>query len=97
MLVVGGSWLDCWCTRLNAEGGQAETCGAANKACGVCSSAAMPQPYAAQPCGHVFCYYCLRSRTEADARFACPLCSERVTAMKPATRPLSGSSSVDIR
>jgi Prokaryotic RING finger family 4 len=48
----------------------------------------MPQPYAAEPCGHLFCYYCLRSSTEADMQFLCPLCSERVAAMKPALRPI---------
>lgn len=64
----------------------------ANQTCGVCSSGTMPQPYAAEPCGHLFCYYCLRSRTEADRQFVCPLCRKRVSAMKPASRPVSKSS-----
>lgn len=41
-------------------------------------------PFAALPCGHIFCYYCLRSRTEADRRFCCPQCGTRVEAVRAA-------------
>lgn len=52
--------------------------------CGICGAAEMLNPYAAQPCGHRFCYYCLRSSSLADERFACPRCLERVEALRPA-------------
>ena len=76
-------------TLMNAGGDAVAAGRAPNQACGVCAAASMPQPYHAEPCGHLFCYYCLRSSTEADMHFLCPLCSERVAAIKPALRPVS--------
>ena len=50
--------------------------------CPVCGEAEILLPYTAVPCCHVFCYYCLRSNTEADTRYRCPRCLTRVTAMR---------------
>ncbi|KAG1675900.1 hypothetical protein FOA52_001557 [Chlamydomonas sp. UWO 241] len=50
--------------------------------CPVCASDEVLVPFAALPCAHVFCYYCLRANCEADAAFACPLDGVRVDAMR---------------
>lgn len=50
--------------------------------CGICSSADILAPFAAVPCGHRFCYYCLRSHCLADPQYSCPLCLQRVDAMQ---------------
>lgn len=52
--------------------------------CQVCASQPANTPYAAVDCGHVFCYYCLRARTEADAGYCCPTCERPVRGMAPA-------------
>lgn len=51
--------------------------------CGICNAAEVLQPYVAVPCGHAFCYYCLRSHCLADPTYSCPLCLRRVDAMQP--------------
>lgn len=65
--------------------------GAASSVCGICSSSAILQPYAGQPCGHYFCYYCVRSRTEADAHYKCPICQTRIEAIKPCMQSLGAA------
>ncbi|RKP04586.1 Pex12 amino terminal region-domain-containing protein [Thamnocephalis sphaerospora] len=30
-------------------------------------------------CGHLYCYYCIRSRLMADPTYPCPRCNERIT------------------
>ena len=67
---------------------EAELAGAAVAAearqpCAICGARDVLVPYAARPCGHRFCYYCLRANTLADARFGCPRCGARVEAMQP--------------
>ena len=59
--------------------------------CGICGTDAMLHPYMAQPCGHMFCYYCLRSHTEADTQYKCPLCLACVVAMQRVVHPLAAS------
>ena len=54
----------------------------AGQPCAICGAGDVLVPYAARPCGHRFCYYCLRGNTQADARFACPRCGARVEAMQ---------------
>ena len=49
---------------------------------GACGVAEPLAPYAARPCGHLFCYYCLRSECGADAEYACPRCLARVEGMQ---------------
>ena len=51
-------------------------------ACGICSVPEILAPYEAVPCGHRFCYYCLRSQCLGDAQYCCPLCLVRVEAMQ---------------
>ena len=63
-------------------GGGAAAAGAGDGACGICGAGDILAPYAAQPCGHPFCYYCLRSHCAADPRYSCPLCLRRVEGMR---------------
>eukprot|EP00842_Homolaphlyctis_polyrhiza_P000156 jgi/Hompol1/1140/HPOL_001069-RA len=35
-------------------------------------------PFASDACGHVFCYYCLKTEMMSDELFACPRCGVRV-------------------
>eukprot|EP00873_Tetraselmis_striata_P019233 jgi/Tetstr1/439497/TSEL_027927.t2 len=39
-------------------------------------------PFSAEPCGHTFCYYCLRARTQADRQYSCPICGVRVDGLR---------------
>jgi len=64
----------------SATAGAASASGSA--ACPVCAAAEPGTPFCAAPCGHVFCFYCLRASTLADAAYACPLDGRRVTAMR---------------
>ena len=50
--------------------------------CLICGAAEVNVPYAAQPCGHTFCYYCLRAHTLADPGYKCLACFVPVTAMR---------------
>ena len=55
--------------------------------CPVCGSARCVAPYAAEPCGHVYCYYCLRAlAADAERRGAgaprCARCFEPIEAMR---------------
>lgn len=54
--------------------------------CPVCNAAEVLNPWAAEPCSHAFCYYCLRSQCLADPQYSCPLCLQRVDAMRPAVQ-----------
>ena len=54
-------------------------------ACPVCGCEDVLLPYAADPCGHRFCYYCLRGSAESDLGFQCPLCLVRVEGIRPAS------------
>ncbi|KAI4324751.1 hypothetical protein MLD38_030208 [Melastoma candidum] len=50
-------------------------------ACPVCQN--NPSiPFLAIPCGHRYCYYCLRTRCAAAPSFRCPRCKEPVLAMQ---------------
>ena len=48
--------------------------------CGTCGAAPPSTPFAALPCRHAHCYYCLAARCAADPRHEC-WCGERVAAM----------------
>lgn len=65
--------------------------------CGICNAAELLQPWAAVPCGHTFCYYCLRSHCLADPQYSCPLCLSRVTAMQRVSLPSGASESSSSR
>jgi peroxin-2 len=52
--------------------------------CGICGSVDILTPCKAEPCGHIFCYYCLRGHTAVDSRFQCPECLVKVEGMRPA-------------
>ncbi|PNH04329.1 Peroxisome biogenesis protein 2 [Tetrabaena socialis] len=50
--------------------------------CPLCGTDDILTAVRALPCGHPFCYYCLRAHTAADAGFCCPLDGVRVAAMR---------------
>ena len=59
--------------------------------CVVCAADPIAVPYAAAPCGHLYCYTCLAGSrlAEPSARFRCPRCDAAVTEIaraRPALR-----------
>lgn len=52
--------------------------------CRICNASEAIMPYSAQPCGHIYCYYCLRASTLADVEYSCPTCGLKIDALKPA-------------
>ena len=50
--------------------------------CALCGAQDIIVPFSAVPCGHTFCYYCLRTNCEADFKFQCTVCDEKVAAMR---------------
>lgn len=49
--------------------------------CGICSDwPVMPHSIG---CGHVFCYYCIKSHAAADVFFTCPKCGAELTSVRP--------------
>jgi hypothetical protein len=68
--------------RAGAEGAVAGEAGHGQAPCGICSAAHILSPWAARPCGHQFCYYCLRSHCLADPGYTCPICLAKVEAMQ---------------
>lgn len=75
-----------------APGGQQDQGSGQQQQCGICSTVDILAPYAAVPCGHRFCYYCLRSHCLADAQYSCPLCLRRVDAMRQLGPPRAAGS-----
>ena len=70
----GGS--GAWAGGANAAGPRL------NSSCPMCGSTDILIPFEAQPCRHIFCYYCLRSNCEADGGFCCPLDGKHVVALQ---------------
>lgn len=65
-----------------AGGGGSSAAGVyADDTCPVCGAHPIVVPYVASPCGHLYCYYCVRTRTLADASFKCLACSAKVVAI----------------
>lgn len=54
--------------------------------CPVCGCEEPLTAVVALPCRHRYCYYCLRSHTQADPGFACLLDGVRVAAMRRVRR-----------
>ena len=51
--------------------------------CAACAAKPPTAPFAAEPCGHVHCYYCAMARHAADpARFRCARCDARVVGVR---------------
>jgi len=70
------------------EGGGAEGAdggaegGADAQLCAECGGDPAGARYAAVPCGHHFCYYCVAARREADRGYTCPRCREPVSGVR---------------
>ena len=78
---------------VGAGSGGGPEAGGEQQPCGICSAAEILTPYAAEPCGHRFCYYCLRSHCLADAQYSCPLCLRHVDAMRQVAAVAAADSS----
>ena len=54
--------------------------------CAICNGTEITVPFRAEPCGHIFDYYCLYTQLQEAIRlredFPCPVCSAPVTAMR---------------
>lgn len=54
--------------------------------CVICNGTEITVPFRAEPCGHIFDYYCLYTQLQEAIRlredFPCPVCSVPVTAMR---------------
>ncbi|KAL3690859.1 hypothetical protein R1sor_004510 [Riccia sorocarpa] len=51
-------------------------------ACPICERTSITVPYRTIPCGHVYCYFCLRTRCIANPSFRCARCEVQVTGMQ---------------
>ena len=55
-----------------------ESVSVGDETCAACGAKPPTAPFAAEPCGHVHCYYCARARRAADpARFRCARCDAK--------------------
>jgi len=54
-------------------------------ACPVCSASPLNTPFIAQPCGHRYCYYCLKTGMMVDKSFTCCSCGRPVISMSRLT------------
>jgi len=60
-----------------------ESVSVGDETCAACGAKPPTAPFAAEPCGHVHCYYCARARRAADpARFRCARCDAKVVSVR---------------
>ena len=60
-----------------------ESVSVGDETCAACGAKPPTAPFAAEPCGHVHCYYCARARRAADpARFRCARCDAKVVGVR---------------
>lgn len=60
-----------------------ESVSVGDETCAACGAKPPTAPFAAEPCGHVHCYYCARARRAADpARFRCARCNAKVVGVR---------------
>jgi len=50
--------------------------------CGVCSASPMNTAVVAEPCGHGYCYYCLKTSLMTEKGFCCLNCGQQLMSMK---------------
>lgn len=58
-------------------------------ACAVCAVNPIIIPYASEPCGHLYCYYCLSTRCSSNRVFCCASCNKEVTSIQRIKREMS--------
>lgn len=51
-------------------------------ACPICEAFPVIVPYITIPCGHLYCYFCLRTRCISNSSFQCLKCNTQVGAIK---------------
>jgi len=59
-----------------------------NVTCPICELSPIQVPYVCNPCGHVFCYYCIQNARYEQGNskdFNCPKCSKQLADCKRAT------------
>lgn len=50
--------------------------------CPVCLKSPVNTPHVPDCCGHIYCYYCIRSAMEEDSKFTCFCCGKKVNEIK---------------
>lgn len=51
-------------------------------ACVLCGANPITIPYTSEPCGHLYCYYCLSTRFSSNRVFQCASCNKEVTSIE---------------
>lgn len=46
-------------------------------------------------CGHLFCYYCIKTAMMVDRSYACPSCNHQIKQIKPFTLGALSASATD--
>mmetsp|Transcript_210 Transcript_210/g.225 ORF Transcript_210/g.225 Transcript_210/m.225 type:complete len:313 (-) Transcript_210:404-1342(-) len=54
-----------------------------NSRCGICHDSKVVLAYQGQECQHIFCYYCIQSKVQNNAEYACPLCGSLIGKIVP--------------
>jgi peroxin-2 len=65
-----------------------------NAGCGVCQADPAHSPYLSD-CGHLFCYYCIKTAMMVDRSYACPSCNHQIKQIKPFTLGALSASATD--
>lgn len=66
--------------------------------CPICERSPIVVSFSAIPCGHAYCYYCLRTRCIANSSFRCMRCNSNILAIRRCQQPVSSTrSSADER
>jgi peroxin-2 len=47
-------------------------------------------------CGHLFCYYCIKTAMMVDRSYACPSCNHQIKQIKPFTLGALSASATDV-
>ncbi|KAG6552426.1 hypothetical protein Mapa_005987 [Marchantia paleacea] len=50
--------------------------------CPICEASPITVPYKTVPCGHLYCYFCLRTRCISNPSYRCVRCEVQVTGMQ---------------
>eukprot|EP01083_Nonionella_stella_P116589 346514_1 len=72
-----------WHKVTDSPGGRARNARGGATPCPLCSAHPITTPFAAKPCGHVYCYVCLRAEmmNESVAQFRCATCGGVITGL----------------
>ena len=65
----------------SSSSGSGSSASSSATSCAACGASPPSTPFAALPCRHAHCYYCLAASCGADPAYECSRCGERVAAM----------------